>query len=54
MDQVIYFGVIMLGVAVLLYISWNIFFQWYARKREREAQIFNNEILSLEDLARVF
>ena len=33
-------GIFMVGVALLLYILWNTFFQWYARKREREVQIF--------------
>jgi hypothetical protein len=28
------------GVAVILGGVWHLFFQWYARKRERESQAF--------------
>lgn len=33
-------GVIVLCVVVVLYIAWVAFFQWYKRKRDREAQVF--------------
>ena len=34
----------MVGVAAVLYIVWNTFFQWYGRKREREANIFTDSL----------
>jgi len=37
-------GVIMVIVAAVLHMAWNTFFQWYARKREREAKIFKDSL----------
>ena len=37
-------GVIMVIAAAVLYLVWNTFFQWYARKREREAKIFTDSL----------
>lgn len=40
MESLFLFVAIATVVTVVLYITWNTFFQWYVRKREREAQQF--------------